>query len=279
MKMVKKILLGTLTVAAILAFASCKQADDPKKAINGSGNNYSIDWDNGEDNVYRAYNPTSFNHAGALVKVTFEKPDANNFSKMGVIFNLTENSDKSKNFCIIGLAAATGDKNFYVSRFSNITDIQASNFGATENAATGPSEKVEVGLTEGNKISTLPTAAADGSVSYYVYYKAFPNGATGTNGKGYYEYGIYSFTDTQAAAANAMMKKENTAEEASLSRFQSEIGVAPLKSGTITDAFDLNNGAVPQTKMAVYAMISPKKSLKGKWKYLDMYKEAEEIEE
>ncbi len=278
MKMVKKILLGTLTVAAILAFASCKQPDDPKKAINGSGNNYSIDWTNEDNNVYRAYNPTSFNHAGALVKVTFEKPDASNFSKMGVIFNLTENTDKSKSFCIIGLAAATGAKNFYVSRFSNITDIQAANFGATVNAATGPSEKVEVDLTDANRITTLPPAAADGSVSYYIYYKAFPNGTTGTAGKGYYEYGVYNFTEEQATAANAMMKKETAAEEATLARINA-LGVTPLKSGTITDAFDLKNGDVPQTKMAVYAMVSAKKSLKGKWKYLDMYKEAEEIAE
>ena len=57
------------------------------------------------------------------------------------------------------------------------------------------------------------------------------------------------------------------------------LGVTPLASGSILNACDLKNGAVPQNQIAVYAMISAKQKLKGKWKFLDMYKEAEEIAE
>ncbi len=280
MKMVKKILLGTLAVATILAFASCKQVEDEKKAISGSGNNYSVDWSNDGNDVYRAYNSTSLKHAGALVKITFEKPEAGNYSKMGLIFDLHENNDadKSKSFYIIGLAGTTTD-NCYVSKMENITNIQAQNFGATTNAAAGkPKETVIYGTaTGGIQTITRPAAATDGSVSYYVYYKAFPNPSTGTANKGYYEWGIYNFTDTQAETAKAMMKKETAAEEATLAKLDAIS--THIVGGTISDACDLKNGAVPQNQIAVYAMIQAKQKLKGKWKFLDMYKEAEEIAE
>ena len=71
MKMVKKILLGLTAAALVTSFIGCKQVDDEKKAIDGSNNDYSIDWENSGDDNYRAYKSTSLNHAGALVKVTF----------------------------------------------------------------------------------------------------------------------------------------------------------------------------------------------------------------
>ena len=281
MKMVKKILLGLAATAAVIGFVSCKTSDDSQKAINGSGNNYDIDFTNDGDTNYRAYESTSLKHAGALVQVKFNDPDPSNFSKMGIIFDLHKNAanEDAKDFYIIGLAAATGDKNFYVSKMESIVDIQADNFGASTTATAGnPKETELVPLSTVNKISTLPAAATDGSVSFYVYYKSFANDGENPT-KGYYEWGVFNFTDANAEVAKALMKKEtNGADLASLKALAVD-GVA-LKEGTIPNAFDLGtNGALPQNQIAVYAMVGAKKSLKGEWHFLDMYKEAEEIEE
>ena len=280
MKMVKKILLGLVATAAVIGFAGCKQVDDVNEAITGKNNDYAVDYENTSDENYRAYKSTSLKHAGALVKVTFESPDENNFSKMGLIFDLHDSKTvaDAKDFYIIGLAGTSKDKNFYVSKMESIVDIQADNFGAKTTAAAGePKETEFVALSSANKI-TLPPKDANGNISVYVYYKAFANGKDGTANKGYYEWGIFNFTEEQATAAKAFMKDE-TETGASLKTLKA-LGSAPLTEGTMKDAFDLGTGgALPQNQIAVYAMITKKSSLKGTWKFLDMYKEAEEITE
>ena len=113
MKMVKKILLGLVATAAVIGFAGCKQVDDVNEAITGKNNDYAVDYENTRDENYRAYKSTSLKHAGALVKVTFEAPDENNFSKMGLIFDLHDSKTvaDAKDFYIIGLAGTSKDKN------------------------------------------------------------------------------------------------------------------------------------------------------------------------
>ena len=278
MKMVKKILLGLTAAAAVVSFAGCKQVDDPNEAITGSNNDYAVDYTNDGDSIYRAYKSTSLKHAGALVKVTIENPEADNFSKMGLIFDLHDNSTNNdlKDFYIMALAGATSKKNFYVSKFESIQDIQADNFGASTSATAGnPKETEIVQLIDANKISNY-AKNADGSITVYLYYKAFKN-TTGDTSKGYYEWGVYQFSDEQATVAKAQMKQNtNGATNATLTA----LGGSCLKSNTIENAFVLGTGnALPQNQIAVYAMINPGKTLKGKWQFLDMYLEAEEIEE
>jgi len=269
MKMVKKILLGLTAAALVTSFIGCKQVDDEKKAIDGSNNDYSIDWENLGDENYRAYKSTSLNHAGALVKVTFTDPKDDNYSKMGVIFDLHDDANKAKEFFIIGLAG-TKDKNYYVSKFSNVTDIQADNFGTKlkENKAV---EKAYVAL--GAKTLSQPAKAADGSMSYYVYFREYKEAANSTKAK--FEYAVFSIANEDAEkAAKAKVKEEAT----KASDVEAISGVTQLDYGT-TDEFDIKDGKLTQNQLAVYAMIPSKKVLKGKWKFLDMYLEAEEIEE
>ncbi len=278
MKMVKKILLGLTAAAAVLTIVGCKTSDDTEHAITGSNNDYSVDYTNGGSDAYRAYESTAMKHAGALVKVTFENPEAGNFSKMGVIFDLHDNEadNSAKDFYIIGLASTTTD-NYYISKFTNVTQLQAVNFG-TELESNRAVETVIWDTSKSNGIGTItrPSPAEDGSVSYYVYYKAFANDGHSTNQtdstKGYYEVAVYNFTDAQAEAAKALMKTD-AANAAALG--------TPIRAAQIIpNAFDLGtNNAVVQNQIAVYAKIDAGKTLKGKWKFLDMYKEAEEIEE
>ena len=268
MKMVKKILLGLAAGALVLGFAGCKQVDDEKGAISGSGNNYSVDYENGDTKDYRAYKSTSLNHAGALVKVTFEDASADNFSKMGVIFDLQKNKNdkEAKDFYIIGLAGAS-TSNFYVSKFTNVTDLQAYNFG-TELDGNRAEEQVYVDIINIDR----PTPV-DGNVSYYVYYKAFKDAGEDAT-TGYYEWAVFNYNDTQAAAAKELMK----GEDASITTL-SALGGTCLKSGKIEGIALTATKAVPQNQIAVYAKIDAGKTLKGTWTFLDMYKEAEEIEE
>lgn len=265
MKMVKKILLGLTAAALVIGFASCKQADDPKDAIDGSNNKYSIDHENTDAENYRAYKTTSLKHSGALIKVKFDKKDVG-LSKMGVIFDFHDNAANkdAKDFYIIGLGTAA-DTNFYVSKFSNVTDLQAVNFGTGKK--DNPAIEAElVKLNAANSIS-VPAAAADGSVTYYVYFKGFK--------EGYYEWAVLSMADTVAANINI--------KTATLSTIEQTSGVTVLKKSlpSIANAFDAvaTDDKIPQNKLAVYAMVSPKTTLKGSWEYIGTYHEAEEIEE
>jgi hypothetical protein len=281
MKMVKKILLGLAATAAVLALVGCKTNDDTQNAIGGKNNNYDIDWTNEGTDAYRAYKSTSLKHAGALVRVTFKAPEAGNYSKMGVIFDLHDNAaDKeAKDFYIIGLAG-TNDYNLYASYFTNVTDLQAENFGTK--LATNPAvETVLFDETSSNDIGTVtpPEKDANGSITYYVYYKAFANNGTAEGEsdatKGYYEWAVFDFTAEQATAAKALMKNDATNYAA-----LAAVGGRLVKGQKILDAFTLGtNNAVPQNQIAVYAKVDAKKRLSGEWEFLDMYKEAEEIEE
>lgn len=258
MKMVKKVLLGLAAAATIMAFFGCKMEDDPEGAITGKNNDYSVYYDNTSGEVYRAYESTSLKHAGALVKVKFDKKDVSS-SKMGVIFNLQKNAvDKNaKDFLIIGLGT-TDTRNIYVSKFTNVTKLTEDNFGTKlkDNPAV---EKEYVKL--GEKTLSVPTAAADGSISYYIYFKAKIDGS--------YDWAVLNMTDEQAEEVEM-----DTVTLATLTGTK-------LASGNIPEAFDEvdKEDDIVQKQLAVYAMIWGNSTLSGSWHYYDMYKEAEEIEE
>ncbi len=179
MKMVKKVLMGLALAGAVLTLAGCiPQVDDTEKAITkNSPTKYTVDYKNeSTTDKYRAYKSAATAHAGALVKVVFEDTD-NSTNKMGVIFNLKETKDKknkinNREFYIIGLGTSpkTGDANFYVSKFTNVTDIKADNFGTkfTENKAV---EVEIVPLAKANNIA-IPAEDSDGKITMWVYYKA-----------------------------------------------------------------------------------------------------------
>ena len=262
MKMVKKILLGMAFTAAVLAFAGCKgAADDPEEAITGSNNDYSVDYDNTEGaEVYRAYHETGMKHAGALVKVTFDKKDVGT-SKMGVIFDSHDNAtDKeAKDFYIIGLGTLA-KKNFYVSKFTNVTQLREENFGTK--LKENPAKEVPIVNLDDSTSITIPAADADGKITMYVYFKAFNNGS--------YEYAVLNLTEATAKTINI--------DKTSLLALKSALPAANiLTSGEISGAF--TGTTIPENYLAVYAMISPGQHLTGSWKYCGFYKEAEEIEE
>ena len=145
MKIMKKIAVAVFAGAMVFGLASCGGAgDDPEGAIKGSGKNYSIDYTNEGTEVYRAYRDTAFKHAGACVQIDFLNvtEETKRAGVMGLIFDLVE-KDGKKSFNVIGLrtANANGDLEYYISRFENVTDIRAQNFGAPEKGYEGNGAK------------------------------------------------------------------------------------------------------------------------------------------
>lgn len=77
MKMLKKILLGTLVLATALAFTSCGLSEDQEKAISSSGKvNYTND---GRKDFYRSWVSTKTKHEDADAIITIE--DADNYAE------------------------------------------------------------------------------------------------------------------------------------------------------------------------------------------------------
>ncbi|MCR4952610.1 MAG: hypothetical protein K6A43_00925 [Treponema sp.] len=271
MKMTKKIMLGMAAALVAFSFVGCGglgsggstlKNDDPKGAIKGSGSKYTVDFANDEDSVYRAYKATTFKHAGGLIKVTFDSADVSK-SKMGVIFDLKANAtDKdAKDFFIIGLNPRSDVANFYVSKFSNVTDMCADNFGTK--LTSNPATEIEY-VKLGTENITVPAAAEDGSISFYVYYKLNTNGS--------YEWKVLSMTDDKMKDFNSDGKFDN----ADFS--DCEI----LKEGIIPDVYPAaeegkestyyndskdadGNKITKQNLIGYYAQIQPKTSLSGSW--------------
>jgi len=263
MKMVKKLLLGLVAVATVLTLVSCDgllNKDDDAGAITGSGKKYKVSYENEEDVAYRAYKATKLKHAGCLVKVTFDSNDIGT-SKMGIIFDLKDDdkNEGAREFYIIGMNPRSDEKNFYVSKFTNVTDIQASNFGTdlTEN----PAKEIEiVALNKANNIK-YPAADDEGKISVYVYYKALKDGS--------FDWKILNIDDDLAKAYN--FTEGNFTSSSVITS-----GNTKAKAGTEYDACE--EGDQPQNKIAFYAQIASKKTLKGSWNVLGTYLEVEDAE-
>lgn len=267
MKMVKKVLMGLAIAASVLALAGCvPQADDTEKAIKkNSLTTYTVDYKNEGTDLYRAYKNAATAHAGALVKVTFEEsetPDVRN--KMGVIFNLKETKDKKnkvskRDFYIIGLGTApkAGVGNFYVSKFTNVTDIKAENFGTK--LAENKAEEVEiVKLATTNNIE-MP-AAVEGKITLWVYFKA-------DKASGGFDYAVIK---DSATIKNISINKDTTLDDFSgetiLAKGNTHVEGESTKNAVTEKewAADAKDSEI-QNGIAFYANIQKDTTLLGTW--------------
>ena len=258
MKIMKKIAAVTIAAAALFAFAGCSDADDPNEMINGSNKVYTIDYPNESTDISRGYHPTAYNHAGAAVQLDFENVSKNaNGGVMGLIFDLEE-KDGAKSFNVIGVKTnnADGALGYYVSRFENVTDIQAKNFGTelAENPAKETVYAPTFGSAQGVKNAEKDT------ITVYAYAIEKLNESTQK-----YEYKVYIlYADTQIGKLDRdgnLVAEDGTAIDLS--------GVEPV--ATIPTEY---TGSQPtQRKLAVYANVYAGKTLKGTWTYRGDYKE------
>lgn len=159
-----KILLTTVAAAAVIGLTSCGSGDDdPNNMIKGSNSKYSIDYTNDSTKISRGYCDTTYKHAGAAVQFTFKNQSAETAGSgvMGLIFDLAGSKKETRSFDVVGVKTvdASNKLEYYISRYTDVVDIQDDNFGAYKKGENGHTE--------------------DGPAKEIVYKEAFQN-ATGT---------------------------------------------------------------------------------------------------
>jgi len=284
MKLSKKVLAAMSAATLIMTagiFTSCgeEEDDDENNMLAGSNNDYTLSYDNstGTD-TSRGYKVTKNNHRGALCQITLNKEGTSGSgAAMGYIWDLQSTdatasaedlaravSEKPRTFCIVGFGYKTsaGKYSPYVSRYTNVYDIQADNFGTkgvTVNGATQTAvEKVYYDIG-----TDYLTADADGNivmtVNVYEEETTDETDATKTVKTGGYTIDIYN-----GAVAKADLETATPMKTVSISA--TDLGYADAKRAT-------------QKQGAVYANVYSKSKATGTWKYLDTYSADEVVED
>lgn len=246
--------------ALVFGLASCAESDDPNGMIKGSGKHYEIDYTNElpafTENTSRGYKTTKLNHAGGLVKVTFDNLSSDNGGVMGFIFDFKKNETNSdaRDFFVIGLK---NNGKYYVSKFTNVTDLQAENFGTAETYNPAVETKIEPSGTAiwSDLSGSFPTDE-DGNKYAYVY--AF------CNQDGTYDWAILNNSATEKVSG--LSDKEFTALT-----FTDDMYMA---HGTI-DTDITGYSKQTQNNLAVYANVYGQGTLTGSWDFVGTYKEVE----
>lgn len=289
MKLSKKVLAAFASMAAVAmvgTFVSCTEEDnDTEGAISGSGKNYTINYTNEKADIYRAFKTTTFKHEGELVKITFnDQTSSTHNGAMGFIWDLGQSKDAInnntvtlghtdkgyQNFMVVGFRNQASGLQYYVSKYFNVTDVQADNFGASKTVAThdaGIAETDPVEIAVHNwKSAGINTIAEDGTITAWVdiyapvkdkkYGIPYATTAYAEETTGEYIVDIYD-TDPTAADFDGREPVATTKVEASVTGYNAEPA---------------------QKTLAVYANVQPSKTLSGAW-YLAADYAADEVVE
>lgn len=256
--------------AAVIGLVSCGAGDDdPNNMIKGSNKVYTIDYPNETEVLSRGYHSTAYKHAGAAVQLDFENVSENaNGGVMGLIFDLAE-KDKVRSFNVIGVKTndANGNLGYYVSRFENVTDIQADNFGTklNENPATETVYAPKSGTF--GSAQGVKSTEKDDTITVYAYAIEKKAGAAGKDSanKDYaqdeYIYKVYLIN-------NKVAKLDKNGDLIDEDGNSVELADSDCVATIATGYTELT-----QKNLAVYANVYEKKALKGKWTYRGDYKE------
>lgn len=323
MKMTRKVLFGAAILAMVFGFASCKnEDDDPEGAISGSNNKYTVFYDNtngyaadkdadakdgSSTGVYRAWKRTSLKHLGALTKITLKKGSSaegagKNSGVMGFAWDLqtaagteTDADSTAETFNVVGVRNNNGTLQAYVSRFYNITNKQANNFGATtltSNPAEYPTGAKEFDVTKaatGSSFVNLKSGVTGDDVSIWVDVTvkltddqassqeglAATLTAAGQNPAWVAGAWAVAFYTSDPTASNATPDKVVIIPAAGTSG----IGSGYAATADSTKKVTAINKSSSQKKQAVYTNIYKGHILSGEWNYADTYHLVEPIAE
>ena len=301
MKLSKKI-LAAFSVAAMLvvagSFTACKDEDDddPYEMITKVNSSYyTINHTNTEaDTVQRGYKSTSFKHAGALVDITFNSAKSSGTygdGVMGVIFGLESNDDGSKNFYVFG-ARNKGD--YYVSKYKNVTDLQAANFGAgeghqfsDEDKFTADENTAEYEIKAFTDAPSGKLKTSDDSVSFTVFYKDTVDETETENGYKH-TYKVYLL---DANTASAYTVKDSTGDV--LNGDKNVVDLASVAEEIASIDYYTDSKSFTQRQFAIYANVYPNSdnctanyskakgtgTVKGYWRVQGDFKHADVVED
>ena len=246
MKKAKKMLLAASALALVsFGFSGCTAEDDDENdMISNKGEVYSINYTNNDardtSRGYKTYGVSRRN--GALVEFKFTDTNVSERSKAGVLGFIWELDDTAgkRSFFVLGLRQESGVPYYYISKFSDVTDIGAYNFGAPVDDYAGNGAKEEVVASFTSLGSGFKT---EKEVTVYADIKPRVNG---------YDVAIYKTRANAEAKTNAVVTK-------------------PIDSP--------NEGKEPAIKtLAFYANVYQLKTLSGTWEILNKYGEAEVTE-
>ncbi len=270
-------MLATAAVALVFGFASCKEEDDANEMIEGSGSNYTIAYTNGSSETSRGYVSTKTGHDGALVKFTFNSSSTDG-GVLGVIWDYNENSTtKKRTFWVLGLPVnRTSNKiEYYVSKYYNVSDINAQNFGvATTASKTTVAEldslraagtACEYDKTAGFKNTGVSTSTSVVSIWADIY----PTLKDTANA---HVAGTEDSRNDYTGGFTVKLYKEDPAADTSAQAIATiDIPVNDTEYETVSDLND--------KKYAVYANVYGNKSLNGAWTLQKDYHASEVIED
>ena len=261
MKMTK--ILATAAVAAVVAFGfmacAAEEDDDEFDAIKGSNNDYSINFTNNGTDMYRAYHSTYNKHLGGLCQISLDEASYEaGDGTIGYIFDLESNPNRAakdpRTLCIVGYNLKR--KGIYVSHYTNVTDIQANNFGTGSGADEKEYLKLNVGDTTSN-----PMTLTKNSEGKYV----FTVNVDGKTDPTAYKVDIYNGLITKADL--------NKTDGKPTPKYSTSIPLADLYP---TEGNRL--AKIPQKAAAVYVNVFQGKTMNATWHYDDTYA-ADEIAE
>lgn len=294
MKLSKKV-LAALSTAALLAtagvFVSCAEDDDdPENAITGSGSNYEINYANSsKTDIYRAYKTTTFKHEGELVKITLNNQETTTHNgAMGFIWDLCKSKDAApvtsgtetitpvatdenlKNFFVVGFRNNSTAPQMYISKFFNVSDLQADNFGAkttvtTHQAGITATEPKELEVVKAWNVADLSDIdiASDKTLTFWVdIYPVFENSKYGVN-----------------YAAHANLAAGSYVVEVYAADPTGDTPGDPVFVKTIATNITGYTAEPTQHTLAVYANVQPEKTLSGSWNLAKDYAADEVVEE
>ena len=266
MKIMKKIAAVTIAAAALFAFAGCSDDDDPNEMITKvSSKEYTIEYSNESSEISRGYKSTALKHSGGFFVIEIENQKSDQSAAdgvMGVIFDLHENSEK-KDFYVIGVNYGYKNKKqfgYYASKFRNVTDLQAANFGAGKDHVYNPesltdfdsdTDPAELVLKEAFTYNANITPDENGKIKVAI---------DVSMNEGAYTVKMYKASD--------LNEKEDGVKESATAIINETI------PATITGYTKEEQG-----KIGFYANVYANKTLKGTWKLPDAQNYIQVVEE
>lgn len=297
MKMVKKFLLGLTVAAVTLAFSGCKPPEAGNFGmISTTLSTGSIDYTNDGTVISRGFKPMKTQHLDAICHIQMTKKDlvGNPATKsngvMGYVFNLVEDDDaETKSFTVAGIRYLQ-DKGLsaYVETFKDVENskLETTGLSGTVSELTGTGltadsnfgkiiatqSKVE-SLLDNDVLNVWIEVVANGKYKKADGNFVTPVGRDGTEGT-YTVYFYLADPKRDSSATNYDLKYNKTTTR------PTPLASATVAKGNVFNAYDSAKGLTSmQAYMGCYANVYAGQTLKGTWEFLEIKKEAEEIEE